>query len=118
MTKVNIKVKEYSVEAQRAFRQTVLILHRNTIQVISEPGAFEGFEGDIVDKGLLRQNQRPPQINGLKATLRNTVAYGIYVRDGYTLRNGKRVRGRDWMKEGVKRTNLQGTFKALLKAKL
>lgn len=119
MVKIDINLRKLEKAAEQAFKETCLIAHRNIIQVISEPGAFPDYpDSDIVDKGILRASQQPPEIQGGTAILRNTASYSAYVYLGYTLRNGKEVKGRPWMQEGINRTDIQKTFELLLKAKL
>lgn len=119
MAEININFRKLERAATEAFKETCLITHRNIIQVISEPGAFDGFpDSDLIDTGLLRASQQPPEIQGDTAIFRNVSSYSAYVYLGYTLRNGKEVKGRPWMQEGIDRTNIQATFELLLKAKL
>jgi hypothetical protein len=72
MARVTINRSKIDAAAARAFDDAALIVHRNIVQVISEPGAFPGFAGDIVDTGNLRANQQLPQIRGDTAIFRNT----------------------------------------------
>lgn len=141
--------------ARAAFRETCLLAHREMIVVISEPGAFDGFPGDIVDTGLLRSSQQPPQFSGDQARFVNTVEYAVVVHEGAEFRAGQSwevkshtqtrtqafgrpiaerqvevrahtrtrqtdrvVEGRPWMREALRRLDLQATFDKLLAAKL
>ncbi len=87
-------------------------------KVISEPGAFAGFDGDIVDTGRLRASQKLEFLNASEAQFSWDVEYALYVHEGYKLRNGKQQAGRPWTTEGLKRFDAQKTFETLLKAKL
>jgi hypothetical protein len=121
MVQVKLDSAKITKAVKAAFRDTCFITHRNMVQVISDPNAFPLFPGqDIVDKGVLRANQQPPELSadGTKATFRNTAEYALYVYLGYRLRNGGTQPGRPWMAEGLKRTDFQKTFQLLLKAKL
>jgi hypothetical protein len=120
LAKVRIDLAKVDRAMTEALQEACLLAHRQIIQVISEPGAFDDFDGDIVDQGILRTNQQPPEFSpdGSKAVFRNTVDYAIFVYLGYTLRNGKTQKGRPWMAEGLRRIDMQKTFELLLKAKL
>ena len=118
MAKVKINKRKIDDSVQRAFTDAALIVHRNIVMAISEPGAFDGFDGDIVDTGNLRANQQLPEIRGNTAIFRNTAEYAIYVYLGYTLRNGKTQQGRPWMLLGVERSGFDVAFAQLLKARL
>jgi hypothetical protein len=118
LAKVKINKRKIDSGVQRAFMDAALIVHRNIVMVISEPGAFEGFDGDIVDTGNLRANQQPPEIRGNTAIFRNTAEYAIYVYLGYTFRNGSSQPGRPWMKLGLERSGFDAAFAQLLKAGL
>lgn len=118
MAKVTIDVARISKAAQAAMGQTALVIHRQAIMVIAEPGAFPGFPGDIIDTTTLQKNQQPPEVTGRQAILRNTVDYAFWVHEGYTRIDETVVEGRPWMTEAVKRANPQATFETILKAKL
>jgi hypothetical protein len=120
LAKVQLDLGRIDRALTEAFQEACLLAHRQMVEVISEPGAFDGFDGDIVDQGILRTNQQPPEFSpdGSQAIFRNTVDYAFWVYMGYTLRNGKTQKGRAWMAEGLRRVDLQKTFELLLKAKL
>ncbi len=121
MTTAKIDVSRITKAAKEAFRDACFIGHRNIIQVISEPGAFPGFPQDIVDTGLLRASQQPPEFSGdgAIATFANRgCSYALYVYMGFTTRAGNEVQGRPWIMEGLKRTDLTATTQKLLDAKL
>lgn len=88
MSKVRIDINRVQGAAIAAFRDTCFQAHRQMIQTISDPGIFPGFDGDIVDQGVLRSSQQPPEINGNQATFRNTSEYALYVHEGATFKAG------------------------------
>lgn len=83
-----------------------MLAHREMIKTISEPGAFPGFAGDIVDQGILRGNQQPPQFSadGKTATFRNTAEYALIVYLGATFRAG-----RSWSVKSYQRKTKNGS---------
>jgi hypothetical protein len=118
LAKVKINKRKIDNGVQRAFTDAALIVHRNIVMVISEPGAFDGFDGDIIDTNNLRANQKVPQIRGNTAVFRNTADYAIYVYLGFTYRTGRVQPGRPWMKLGLERSGFDVAFAQLLKAGL
>lgn len=118
MAKITLNQAALNRIAQDAFQDACYRLHSEIVKVISEAGAFDGFEGDIVDTGNLRASQQPPTINGNEATFRNTAGYALYVYMGFTYSNGREVKGRPWMELAQERLDFQKTFEILLRAKL
>jgi len=117
MIKVRIDLEKIIKAAEISMGQTALAIHRAALEVIAEPGVFDGFDGDIIDTGKLRDSQRI-DIKSRSAILRNTVDYANAVRSGYTRRNGATVGGRDWMAEAIRRVDPQNIFEKLLRSKL
>ncbi len=118
MPKVTIDTAKLTKAAQSAFKETVLLMGTKFTEVISEPGAFDGFPGDIVDTGRLRASQQTDFISPNEAQISFNVEYAIFVHEGYTLRNGGSQPGRPWTSEGLKRFDAQKAFGLLLAAKL
>lgn len=89
MTKVNINVQRIAQSAQQAHKEVAIAIHNRAIQVISEPGYFDGFPQDIVDTGRLRGSQEFPRLEGNAYVLRNTVDYAQIVYFGATFNAGE-----------------------------
>lgn len=118
--KVNLDISVIQGKAIEAFQETCQLAHREMIQVISDPNAFDNFPGqDIVDTGNLRASQQPPQFTSpTEAVFVNAAEYAYFVALGYTLRNGKQQPGRNWMMLALDRVDAQATFNKLLEGKL
>lgn len=118
MTKVTINASKLSRAADEAFRETCFLLGAELTKVISEPGAFDGFPGDIVDTGQLRASQDLQFVGGSEARFSWSTDYALYVHEGYTLRNGRSQPGRPWTKLANQRLDSQKVFQTLLREKL
>lgn len=118
MTKVQIDVGVIEKAAIAAFQDSCQILGRRYTELISAPGAFAGFPGDIVDTGALRASQRLDFVSPTYARFGWTVEYALYVHEGYQRRNGTGVRGRPWGRVGLEQFNLQETTSLLLRQRL
>lgn len=114
---LNVSIVEQSCVA--AFQDACFLLGREFTQVISDPNAFDNFpDQDIVDTGLLRSSQRLEFRSPTIASFSWPVEYGSAVRDGYTLRNGTVVEGRDWIGLGLERLDFEATYGKLLSDRL
>jgi hypothetical protein len=119
MAKVVLDIGGVEVAAKAAFKDACYFVHTEIIKTISDPNAFPDFPGqDIVDTGVLRASQQPPEFNsdGTEATFRNTADYAYWVYNGYTKRNGEEQPGRPWIDATLERVNFQGTFEKFYKA--
>jgi hypothetical protein len=76
-------------------------------EVISEPGAFDGFEGDIVDTGRLRASQQLDFVSPNEARFSWNTEYALYVLLGFTYRNGREQPGRDWTKRRLEQLDVR-----------
>jgi hypothetical protein len=118
MSRVKLNLGKIDRAVDQAFKDTCLLLGRTFTEVISQPGAFKGFSGGIVDTGQLRSSQRLEFITDSEAQFSWPTEYALYVHEGYTLRNGSQQPGRPWTTEGLRRFDVDKTFAALLKAGL
>jgi hypothetical protein len=118
MTKVTINIGKLNQAATEAFKETCFLMGNSFTQVISEPGAFDNFDGDLVDTGQLRSSQQLEFQGDDQAQFSWNTEYALFVYEGYSLRNGGEQPGRPWTTEGLKRFDAQAVFAKLLAAKL
>lgn len=116
-TQPKIKVNKKFIEHNRiAFKKTIEELGQAYQDVISDPNAFSQFPGqDIIDTGVLKRSQRMEAVRVDQYKISWDVSYANYVRSGYTLRNGDRQPGRDWVKEGNRRFDYVASYKKNIK---
>lgn len=118
MVSINLNLGAIEQAAADAFRETCFLQGLEFTKVISEPGAFAGFDGDIVDEGQLRSSQRLEFPRRDIGTFTWSVEYGVFVRLGYQTRSGKQVKGRDWVALGLERFDFEGNFAKIMAMKL
>lgn len=118
MVSVNLNLNAIEQAATDAFRETCFLQGLEFTKVISEPGAFDGFDGDIVDEGTLRASQALTFPRRDIGTFTWSVEHGIFVRFGYETRSGKQVEGRDWVGLGLERFDFDGTLAKIMAMKL
>ncbi|MGL5915739.1 MAG: hypothetical protein ACRCZG_05715 [Culicoidibacterales bacterium] len=90
---------------ERAFKAANMGLQRNMVkQITSDKWNWgDGSLRDIVDTGLLRSSQQPPNfVTALKAIHANTVNYAVAVHEGATFKDGRTMPGRPWMTQALK----------------
>lgn len=118
--KLTIKTGEINAAAQRAFSETAFLLGREFTRVISEPRTWDGFEGkrDIVDTGVLRASQQLVFPSPFTAVYSWPVEYAAYVHEGYTLRNGRELKGRPWTEIAQVEFDVEATFAERYRANL
>ena len=118
MTEVNLNVSIIEQTCVAAFRDACFLLGREFTAVISEPGVFEGFPQDIVDTGQLRASQELVFRSPTEANFSWNVAYGNFIHDGYTMRNGTVVEGRPWTTKALERFEFDRVYGELLSDRL
>ena len=118
MVQVNLDISKIETAAADAFRETCFLQGLEFVKVISEPGAFDSSDEDIVDLNQLRSSQRLEFPRRDVGTFTWSVEYGNFVRFGYETRSGKQVEGRDWVGLGLERFDFDGTLQKLLALKL
>jgi hypothetical protein len=118
--KVTVKIDSVDAAAEQAFKETVFIVGREFTRVITEPRSWDGFEGqrDIVDKGQLRSSQQVVFTQPLEAIYSWPVEHAASVALGYTLRNGKEVKGRNWTEIALQEFDAQAAFEQRYRANL
>jgi hypothetical protein len=108
MTTVKLNFAVVETYAVQAFKETCLLLGREFTQVISEPGAFEGFAGDIVDTGQLRGSQLLEFITSSEARFSWNVDYAYILHEGADFRAGE-----SWQVEAHQRRITQAFGRAI-----
>lgn len=116
--KVTVNFSKLEKAAVAAYKETVLLMGRKFTEVISDPGAFAGFDGDMVDTGQFRASQNVNFLKAGDAEFSWNVDYAIYLYMGFTTRSGREVKGRNWVEEAQRRMDFQNTFAMVLKAKM
>jgi len=116
--KVQINLKAVERAAEQSFKEACYLLGNEFTRVISEPGAFPGFPGDIVDSGQMRASQQLDFPDLGEARFTWNTEYSLYVHEGVTLKNGKTISGRPWTKLGLERFNLPDSYAKILEVKL
>lgn len=99
--------------AAKALNKTAQAYERKTVQLISKPGAFSGFPGDIVDTGLLRASKDVRKDSEFAVTISyggTAAPYALFVHEGYTLRDGSQQPGRPWLRQAETELDLEGIF--------
>lgn len=92
----------------QSFKETILLFGRENTRVISTPGLFEGFPGDIVDTGELRSSQTIEFDSDTEGTIAWPKAYALPVHEGATYPprgnfKGRTQPGRPWTKKAMER---------------
>ncbi len=118
--KVTVKIDSIDAATEQSFKEAVFIVGREFTRVITEPRTWEGFEGtrDIVDKGQLRSSQQVVFTQPLEAIYSWPVEYAAYVHEGYTLRNGREIKGRPWTQVALEEFDAQAAFEQRYRANL
>lgn len=118
--KFTFKDAELNAAIERTFKDVVLLAGVEFTRVITEPRTWEGFEGarDIVDTGQLRSSQQLTFTSPLEAVYSWPIGYALYVHEGYTLRNGREVKGRPWTQIALQEFDVEQKFTALYAANL
>lgn len=107
---IQFSIQEIERKIDKAFNQTALQFSIEMTKVISEPGAFPGFSGDIIDTGALRSSQLVLFPTRHLAEYIWGVNYALYVHEGVTFRNGNSQPGRPWTWEAIRRFNWEEKF--------
>lgn len=117
---LSVKVAEIDEAAKQAFVETAFLVAREFTRVITEPRTWDGFEGarDIVDRGQLRSAQQLVFTGATEAICSWPVEHAAYVHEGYTLRNGKEIKGRPWTQIAVQEFDAQQAFAQRYQANL
>ncbi len=118
--KLTLRIDEINAASGQAFRETAFLLGREFTRVITEPRSWEGFDGprDIVDLGQLRSAQQLVFTGPMEATYSWNTEYAAAVALGYQPRNGKYVKGRNWVEIAQQEFDIQQTFSELYQANL
>ena len=67
-------------------------------QTITANRDWEGFGNtDIVDTGRLRASQRIDRLSQTEYRVFYTASYALWVHEGYTMRNGRKMLGRPFL---------------------
>lgn len=107
--------------AAKALNKTAQAYERKTVQLISKPGAFSGFPGDIVDTGLLRASKDVRRDSEFAVTISyggTAAPYALFVHEGYTLRDGSQQPGRPWLKQAQEELDIDAVFTEFFVEKL
>lgn len=117
---LTLKIPEINAAAEQAFKDTAFLLGREFTRVITEPRTWDGFEGarDIVDRGQLRSSQQVVFTGPTEAVFSWNTEYAAPVHEGYTLRNGKEVKGRPWTQIAIQEFDVQQVFAQRYQANL
>lgn len=107
---IQFSFNEIERKCEQAFKQTALQFSVEMTKVISEPGAFPDFSGDIIDTGALRSSQLVLFPTRHLADYIWGVNYALYVHEGVTYRNGKTLPGRPWTWEAINRFDWESKF--------
>lgn len=110
LDKKEISLDEIERKIDQAFNQTALQFGIEMTKVISTPGIFPDFPGDIIDTGALRASQLVLFPTRHLADYIWGVEYALYVHEGVTYRNGKSLPGRPWTWEAMKTFNWEAKF--------
>lgn len=107
--------------ASSAIARTAFVLERKATQIISKPGAFSGFPGDIVDTGALRAS-KDVQVSGPYVRILSyggtAAPYALFVHEGYTLRDGSQQPGRPWLRQAQEELDIDAVFTEFFVEKL
>lgn len=115
MAKVKLGRKVIDTAVTKSFKSTALLLSREFVMVISDPGAFPEFPGqDIVDTGALRRSQQVGFPSPTTVLYQWPVDYALYVHEGYTRQNGTVVPPRRWTNLALKRFDFDKKFEVVL----
>lgn len=115
MAKVKLGKKVIDSAVAKSFKATALLLSREFVMVISDPGAFPEFPGqDIVDTGALRRSQQLSFAGPTTALYQWPVDYALYVHEGYTRQNGTVVPPRRWTTLALNRFDFDKKFEIVL----
>lgn len=111
--KVIVSSKPIEQAAEKAFRDSVLLLGREFTKAISDPVyAWPNGETprDIVDTGTLRRSQKHRFQGPLTAIYLWDVSYSAAVHNGAVLRNGTTLPARRWTDRAFKKFDLERVF--------
>lgn len=113
---LKLNVNQFNDDVEQAFKDTAFLLGREFTRVITQPRNWDGFEGprDIVDRGQLRSSQQLIFTGPLEALYTWPVEYAEPVHDGYTLRDGRRIKGRPWTQVAISEFDVQKAFEGRL----
>lgn len=116
--KVTVNSRPIKLAAQKAFKDTVLILEGEFTKAITDP-VYPWPTGesprDIVDTGTLRRSQQYRIDGKLTAFFIWNTEYAAAVHNGAVLRNGGRLNARKWTEVAIKRRDPLDTFGKLYK---
>lgn len=105
-----MSLQELENKIEQAFKQTSFQFGVEMTQIISEPGAFPGYSGDIVDTGAFRASQLTLFPTRFLADYIWGVNYAIYLHEGVTYQNGNSRPGRPWTWEALRRFDWERKF--------
>jgi len=105
-----ISTQEIDRKIEQAFRQTALDFGAEMTKIISTPGIFPGFLGDIISTGALRNSQLVLFPTRYLADYIWSVDYAISVHEGVTFANGNTRLGRPWTWEAMKTFNWEAKY--------
>lgn len=112
---MTLSTRELEQKIEQAFHQTALQFNAELTKVISEPGAFPGYDGDLVDTGAFRASQLVLFPTTLLAEYIWGVNYAVFLHEGFTKKNGQKTLGRPWTWVCLRRFNWEQRFSENLK---
>jgi hypothetical protein len=103
---------------KQAFKSVNFAFQRRLVQEITDDKWrwSDGGLRDIVDTGLLRNSQQPPNfLTDLHAVHVNTAAYAMPVHEGATFKTGAVLPARPWMTTALKEFDFVAAMKKAYK---
>lgn len=118
--KLTLEIGPINAAAEQAFKETAFMLGREFTRVITQPRLWDGFDGarDIVDRGQLRSSQQLVFTGPMEAIYSWPVEHAVYAHEGYTLRNGREMKGRAWTEIATQEFDVQQAFTQRYQANL
>lgn len=114
MSSYTLTVNDVAINGavETTFKEMVFLVGLEFTRVITEPRTWQGFEGvrDIVDTGQLRSAQQVVFVSPLEAVYSWPIEHAVYVHEGYTLANGREVKGRPWTEIALQEYDAQREF--------
>jgi hypothetical protein len=111
--KLTLNTRPVKEAAEKAFRDTVLLLGGEFTKAISDPvysWPFGESPRDIVDTGLLRRSQRYQFTAKYTALYQWPTEYAAAVHNGAILKNGTRLPARKWTERAFQKMDVEAVY--------